>query len=51
MLARAVLAEVWDCPFDPHTNIVDVYIRRLRSKLGGDVIETLRSLGYSLRAI
>ena len=46
-----LLAEVWDCPFDPHTNVVDVYVRRLRSKLGGDVIETLRSLGYSLRAV
>ncbi len=45
-----LLAEVWDCPFDPGTNVVDVYIRRLRSKLGAETIETLRNIGYSLRA-
>lgn len=45
-----LLLDVWDCPFDPGTNVVDVYIRRLRSKLGRDSIETLRNIGYSLRA-
>jgi two-component system OmpR family response regulator len=45
-----LLAEVWDTPFDPGTNVIDVYIRRLRAKLGGDTIETLRSVGYALRA-
>lgn len=45
-----LLADVWDCPFDPGTNVVDVYVRRLRSKLGRETIETLRNLGYSLRA-
>jgi two-component system copper resistance phosphate regulon response regulator CusR len=45
-----LLADVWDCPFDPGTNVVDVYIRRLRSKLGRETIETLRNLGYALRA-
>jgi DNA-binding response OmpR family regulator len=44
-----LLAEVWDTPFDPGTNVVDVYIRRLRCKLGRDTIETLRNLGYALR--
>jgi two-component system, OmpR family, response regulator len=44
-----LLADVWGYDFDPGTNIVDVYIRRLRSKLG-DVqkIETVRNVGYSL---
>ena len=45
-----LLAEVWDTPFDPGTNVIDVYIRRLRAKLGGETIETLRSVGYALRA-
>src|SRR5947208_1865485 len=29
-----LLEDVWGCSFDPGTNVVDVYIRRLRSKLG-----------------
>jgi two-component system, OmpR family, response regulator len=46
--ARAeLLAAVWGYSFDPGTNVVDVYVRRLRNKLGGDVIETIRSRGYS----
>jgi two-component system copper resistance phosphate regulon response regulator CusR len=45
-----LLADVWDCPFDPGTNVVDVYVRRLRSKLGCETIETLRNLGYALHA-
>jgi DNA-binding response OmpR family regulator len=46
-----LLAEVWDTPFDPHTNVVDVYIRRLRRKLGAHTIETFRNVGYALRAV
>jgi two-component system copper resistance phosphate regulon response regulator CusR len=42
-----LLAGVWDCPFDPGTNVVDVYVRRLRRKLGGGTIETLRNVGYT----
>ena len=45
-----LLAEVWDTPFDPHTNVVDVYVRRLRRKLGPNAIETFRNVGYALRA-
>jgi two-component system OmpR family response regulator len=41
-----LLNEVWGCSFDPGTNVVDVYVRRLRAKLGGDVVETVRSVGY-----
>jgi two-component system OmpR family response regulator len=46
---EALLADVWEYDAAPGTNIVDVYIRRLRSKLG-DVqkIETVRNVGYSL---
>jgi DNA-binding response OmpR family regulator len=44
-----LLADVWSCSFDPGTNVVDVYVRRLRRKLGGDTIETLRNVGYAFR--
>jgi two-component system OmpR family response regulator len=44
-----LLADVWGYDHDPGTNIVDVYIRRLRSKLGDEQkIETVRNVGYSL---
>ena len=41
-----MLASVWGYTFDPGTNVVDVYVRRLRNKLGGDLIETVRNVGY-----
>src|SRR3954447_24392732 len=41
-------ADVWEMDFDPHTNVVDVYVHRLREKLGPGVIRTVRSLGYVL---
>ena len=41
-----LLAAVWGYTFDPRTNVVDVYIRRLRSKLGPNLIETVRNVGY-----
>ena len=44
------LAEVWDYSFDPGSNVVDVCVGRLRSKLGGDVIETVRNVGYRFNA-
>ena len=45
---QELLAEVWGYSFDPGTNIVDVYVRRLRRKLGDGVIETIRNVGYAL---
>jgi DNA-binding response OmpR family regulator len=45
-----LLSAVWGFSFDPGTNVVDVYVRRLRSKLGGDAVETIRNVGYSLAA-
>jgi DNA-binding response OmpR family regulator len=45
-----LLSHVWGYDFDPGSNIVDVYIRRLREKLAPDVIETVRGVGYRFRA-
>jgi DNA-binding response OmpR family regulator len=45
-----LLSHVWGYDFDPGSNIVDVYVGRLREKLGPDVIETVRGIGYRLRA-
>jgi DNA-binding response OmpR family regulator len=43
-----LLADVWDMDFDPQTNVVDVYVHRLRDKLGPGVIQTVRNRGYVL---
>ena len=43
-----LLAEVWGYHFDPHSNVVDVCIRRLRKKLGATSIETVRNVGYRI---
>lgn len=44
-----LLSHVWGYDFDPGSNVVDVYVRYLRKKLGEDVIETSRGMGYRLR--
>jgi two-component system, OmpR family, response regulator len=44
----ALLASVWGIDFDPGSNVVDVCVRRLRSKLGFELIETVRGAGYRL---
>lgn len=44
-----LLSHVWGYDFDPGSNIVDVYVRYLRKKMGNDVIETVRGMGYRLR--
>ena len=43
-----ILNRVWGCQADPLTNVVDVFIGRLRKKLGshGRLIKTVRGLGY-----
>jgi DNA-binding response OmpR family regulator len=46
---RDILDHVWDFGFDGDPNIVEVYVRRLRSKLGHDLVETVRGAGYRLR--
>jgi len=45
-----LLASVWGYNFDPGSNVVDVCVRRLRSKLGFDLIKTVRGEGYQLVA-
>lgn len=54
VVTRAMLVErVWGYDFEPDTNLVEVYVRRLRQKLtangGDDPIRTLRGVGYMLR--
>jgi DNA-binding response OmpR family regulator len=44
-----LLSQVWGFDFDPGSNVVDVYIRYLRRKLGADRIQTVRGMGYRLR--
>ena len=50
---QRILTNVWGIDEDPLTNVVDVYIRRLRSKVddpfGTSVIETVRGVGYRVR--
>jgi two-component system, OmpR family, copper resistance phosphate regulon response regulator CusR len=43
-----LLSHVWGYDFDPGSNVVDVYVRYLRRKLGADRIETVRGMGYRL---
>jgi two-component system OmpR family response regulator len=46
-----ILEHIFDYSFDPQTNVVDVLVHRLRSKLdkGKAMIHTLRGVGYVLR--
>ena len=49
VLAREqLLSHVWGYDFDPGSNVVDVYVRYLRRKIGADRIETVRGMGYRL---
>ena len=41
-----LLSRVWGLDFDPGSNVVDVYVRYLRAKLGADRIITVRGAGY-----
>lgn len=52
-LSRTQLTQaVWHYNFDTGTNIVDVYVKRLREKLGesGKMIQTVRGVGYMMSA-
>ena len=46
----SLLASVWGYDFDPGSNVVDVCVRRIRSKLGFELIKTVRGEGYQLVA-
>jgi two-component system, OmpR family, response regulator len=55
VVSRAMLLQhVWDLHFDPSTNIIDVYVGRVRRKVDGQqtypLVHTVRSVGYCLRA-
>lgn len=54
-ISRAMLLQhVWDLHFDPMTNVIDVYVGRLRSKIDSGhaypLIHTVRGVGFCLRA-
>ena len=50
VLSRIELVEhAWDIAYELRSNVVDVYMRRLRRKLGDGLIETVRGAGYRLR--
>jgi two-component system OmpR family response regulator len=55
VVTRAMLLEkVWDLDFDPHTNVVETHVSRLRAKVdkghSTPLIHTIRGSGYCLRA-
>ena len=55
IVSRAMLLQqIWDLHFDPSTNIIDVYVGRVRRKVDGQqaypLIHTVRGIGYCLRA-
>ena len=51
VVTRTMLLEgVWNYHFDPKTNIVETHISRLRARVGGELIETVRGSGYIIRA-
>jgi DNA-binding response OmpR family regulator len=45
-----LLSHVWGYDYDPGSNIVEVYVRYLRQKLGEEWITTVRGMGYRLEA-
>jgi DNA-binding response OmpR family regulator len=46
-----LLSHVWGYDFAPESNVVDVYVRYLRRKLGPGVITTVRGMGYRLDVV
>jgi DNA-binding response OmpR family regulator len=44
-----LLSRVWGLDFDPGSNVVEVYVRYLRAKIGAERIETVRGMGYRLK--
>jgi two-component system OmpR family response regulator len=54
IVTRTMLLEnVWDYHFDPKTNVIDVHISRLRTKIDKEfdtaLLQTVRGAGYCLR--
>ncbi|TDD13559.1 two-component system response regulator CseB [Nonomuraea diastatica] len=51
VLSRDVLLEsVWDYAYGGDSRLADIHVQRLRNKIGGERIETVRGFGYKLRA-
>lgn len=55
VVSRAeIIAHVWDINFVPDTNVVDVVVRRMRSKLDDPfevkLVQTIRGVGYAIKA-
>jgi two-component system copper resistance phosphate regulon response regulator CusR len=48
---QQLLSHVWGYDYDPGSNIVAVYVRSLRRKLGADLIRTVRGAGYRLEPL
>jgi two-component system OmpR family response regulator len=50
-----ILEHVWGYDFDPQTNVVEVLVSRVRTKVDGELpdkmIQTIRGVGYVLRAL
>jgi two-component system OmpR family response regulator len=48
-----LMQDVWNTPYDPTTNIVDVYMKYLRDKIDAEgevkLLRTVRGVGYALR--
>ncbi|KPK38511.1 MAG: transcriptional regulator [Gammaproteobacteria bacterium SG8_47] len=52
LLSKSMLAEhVYDFDSDKDSNVIEVYVRRLRQKLGQQVVETRRGQGYVFRGL
>jgi two-component system OmpR family response regulator len=50
VVSRTELIEhIYDQDFDRDSNTIEVFIARLRRKLGNEAIETVRGLGYRMR--
>jgi two-component system OmpR family response regulator len=51
VVTRTMLLDgVWNYHFDPKTHIVETHVSRLRSKIGADIVLTVRGAGYIIRA-
>jgi DNA-binding response OmpR family regulator len=48
LVREQILSHVWGYDFDPGSNVVDVYVRSLRRKIGAERLETVRGMGYRL---
>jgi two-component system copper resistance phosphate regulon response regulator CusR len=48
MTRQQMLSHVWGYDYDPGSNVVDVFVRALRRKVGSERIVTVRGMGYRL---